>query len=509
MTRLFISILNFIKTHRAYTVAGVLVCAVIVIAFIRFSGAENVTEATRPIRSVEMQTVAELMNEGQLLSIVGDVRSVSEAKVSTEASGRITRVYVSLGSTIGAGALLAEIENSAQRAALLQAEGALEAAQAAIPNLSSSLESARGTALTTLLTAYANVEGAIHDGVDPLLINPETTTPTFIVTTRDSQAKLTIENNRSSFDPILAREESIGTTLSINSDLVTELTHTEHEVRTARNYVDVVLKALNDGIVTSSVSEADLVAYKAAASAARASLTGSLAAIASARSTLEVAQNNVGTDSTVSTAGASLKQAEGAYNAAKAALERTRIRAPISGTVNNFSIELGDSVGIGQQVAVISNNRALEIYVYVTEVDRARMTVGDQVVIEGGLTGSITRIAPALDPETRKIEVRVGLSEATTRALVNGQSVRVSFITEGAQAESDTIRIPLTALKMEPNRTVVFSVNDENLLVAHEVHTGNLTGNMIEITGGLERDMLIVTDARGLKEGGVVNVFTE
>ena len=59
---------------------------------------------------------------------------------------------------------------------------------------------------------------------------------------------------------------------------------------------------------------------------------------------------------------------------------------------------------------------------------------------------------------------------------------------------------------MTPTGALVFTVNTENLLESHIVTLGALLGNDIVITGGITRDMEIVIDARGLKEGMEVTV---
>ncbi len=498
----------FITAHTYYTAAGVIMLLILIGTVWHFaSGSAAPVDTNKALREVIVGRVADLMNGGSNLSVVGEVRSKSEATISTETGGRITSVNVSLGSTVGAGTILAEIENSSQRAAVLQAEGAFDAAKASVPNLESSLESAKGSAVNTLLSAYAALESAVRDAVDPLLALPNSSTPTFnIVTTTDSQSKSILENTRPQFAIVLSREKSQGTAISKNSDLKAELAQTETEVRQARNYIDLLLKALNAGVVSAGVSESDLATYKTTAASARTSLTTSLSAITSAQSALEVAENN--TSGSVSSSAASLKQAEGVYNAALANLEKTRIRAPISGTVNNFSIKLGDNVSPGQQVAVVSNNGALEIVASITEEDRTNIAVGGKVAIEGGFEGTITKIAPALDPVTHKIEIRIGLPAAATKILTNGQSVHIELTKKVAStATSGPISIPITALKIEASRAIVFIVESGHI-VSKEIKIGKLSGSSVQITEGLTADTDIVIDARGLKDGDEVTTST-
>jgi len=142
------------------------------------------------------------------------------------------------------------------------------------------------------------------------------------------------------------------------------------------------------------------------------------------------------------------------------------------------------------------------------------------VNVEGGYTGLVTSIAPALDPNTKQIEVHIAVDGSTK--LVNGQSVRITVPSENptsAAAENGTasasstpastqVLLPLAAVKLLPESRAVFTVSNDGRLVAHSVTIGDVIGDRILVTSGVTPDMIIVTDARGLSEGQKVNVAT-
>jgi RND family efflux transporter MFP subunit len=209
------------------------------------------------------------------------------------------------------------------------------------------------------------------------------------------------------------------------------------------------------------------------------------------------------------TADAQVKQAQGAYNAALSRLEKTVIRSPITGTLNSLSIQTGDFVSQFTEVAVVSNNGALEVLSYVTEEDAKRIQVGAEVMIDNKVKGIITRIAPAIDPRTKKIEVRIGIEDSKA-SLINGQSVRAT-ITKNVKTTTTNsiIKIPLSSLKLTPNGAFVFTVSTSSTLVPIAVHEGAILGEEIQIISGLTGAEEIVTDARGLKSGMTVTVNTQ
>lgn len=284
------------------------------------------------------------------------------------------------------------------------------------------------------------------------------------------------------------------------------------------HFFDQIIRALNSGLPSQSVSASTIATYQASAIAARASINGSLSAISGAKENLAarkqgitVAEKNLeqgitgGQKEDVAGAQAALKQAQGALAGARANLEKTYIRAPISGTINSFSLKRGDFVAMQSPVLTVANNGALEIVAYVTENDAKDIAVGSKVTIEEAGTGIVTRVAPALDPVTKKIEVRIGVSGGAD--LINGQSVIVQVTRANARISSKIrkITVPISAIKIGSDTSVVFTVAADKTLVAHEVTVSSLLGDRVVITDGVTADMVIVTDARGLREGQVVS----
>ncbi|MBI5470487.1 efflux RND transporter periplasmic adaptor subunit [Candidatus Kaiserbacteria bacterium] len=474
-------------------------------------------------RQVEVKSVAELSSGSASLSVVGTVSSKSEATVRAEKSGEVVSVSHELGDTVSAGTVVAQLENASERAAVLTAQGSVDAASAALAKvkkgtreeqlaiLKSNLDTARSGAVNTLLTAYAAVDSAVKGTTDPMFSNPTSGQPHFNLLTSNTQAKSNAENMRLLLNPALEREGAVTAKVSTFADLAGELSRSESEVRSVRTFLDAVIVALNAAIANSDFSASTIATYITNASAARTALTTSLSSIASARSALEVAQKTLDQGVTgaqqedIDAATATLTQAQGALASARANLEKTIIRAPISGTINSFSLKRGDFVQATQAVLTVANNGALEVVAYITEDDAKSIAVGTSVEIEDA-EGSITRIAPALDPLTKKIEVRIGI--AKNAGLVNGQSVIISFNRKApvSTAKNTIITIPISALKVGAEDMSVFTVSASSALVSHVVTVGVLLGDRVEIRAGLTPEMEIVTDARGLREGQVVQV---
>ncbi len=524
---------NFVRSLGWKKGGAALVALVFVVAFIATRGGDDEQIVAAQTRTVTLKTVAELSSQIEPLSIVGQVSSKSEATVRAESSGQVIGVYRTLGDNIGAGGVVAEIENASQRAAVLQAQGSVDAAQANLSKISggarseqraileanlasaeASHEAALTTAVNALLSAFAAADNAIS-GTDKMFSEPQLDTATFLVTSSDGQLTAKVEHERLVVRKYIRRQADAANSLSAASDLSGELQKTADEVRAIRNYIDLVVSNLNKGIPTPTASATVIATYLAEAIASRTSLTTSLATLSSAaqgltaaEASVDIAKNNLeqgivgGQSEDIAGAQAALKQAQGALAGAQANLEKTIIRAPISGTVNSFSLKKGDYVQQSTPVLTVANNGALEVLAFVTENDAKEITVGQPVGIELA-RGVVTRIAPALDPVTKKIEVRIGVSEG--KGLINGQSVLVSIPRVQRAASLARITIPISTLKMESNRVLVFTV-ENGALVSHEVVLGTLLGERVVVVEGLTPEMTIVTDARGLREGQEISV---
>lgn len=497
-------------SRRTVIIIGALVLVVIGM-FIFVGGGQDEAAQTNNTRGVEVRSVLSLSSESSSLSISGTVTSRSEATVRAEKSGEIKRLNYELGSSVGAGGIVAEIENASERAAVLQAEAGVEAARASASVSGSGLEAARSKAVTALLSAYAATENALEGTTDRLFLKPSGFPKiyTMRVHSNNETAQNNAEKMRVAADSVLLRQQKMSESLTDTTNLRAELEITEVEVREVRNLLNSLIEALNEGKTDSAISADDLASYRSDVIAAREDITATLAEITTAKQTLQSAEANSSGGSSASAA--ALKQAEAGLASARADFEHTVVRAPISGTINSLSLKRGDYVQSGTAVLTVGNNNALEVLAYVTEGDAREIEVGSKAVVRGDIEGTVTRIAPAIDPLTKKIEMRIGLPAQTStdpkKMLLNGQSVTIELThdTTSTTAPSKLV-IPLSAVKIGVDEMVVYTVADDSTLVAHPVILGTLMGDRVEITEGLTADMRIVVDARGLRPGETVTI---
>jgi len=478
------------KVHGALILGALLIISVLGTLIFQ-NGSPELPERTNG-RVVLVQTVAELASSGSIINTVGTVRAISEARLETESSGRVTAVNVGIGDRVAAGTVIAAIENAREHASLLQAEGAYEAALA-------NTAEAETDAANVYREAYIVANNAIRNLVDELFVLPESNRPRLLL--NKSRFTSEIEDNRVIIGELLKDWEwSLFSDYATQRDGLTMLETAEEDTDQIVGYMSRVIEAVARQNADERFSESDLASYRSRLFTAQTALNRTLADIQDAIGDLFNAQ--VG-NKQVSTAFAAVKQALGALRAAQASYEETLIRTPIAGVVNAMYLHEGEYVGVGNPAAVVANNDALEISAYVTEEHAKRIAIGDIVQIDGERAGTVARIAPAIDPITKKIEVKITVSKKASVA--NGDTVRIALATVSPQETVSEIFLPLRSIRFTGDNAAVFRVID-GILVEQEIELGEIRADTVEIVSGITPEDSIVTDARGLRAGERVSI---
>ena len=457
-------------------------------------------EAANKSRSVVLKSVGELSGGESGGDFIGTVRSVTEANILAQSGGTVRAVHTTLGRAVPAGFIIAEIDNASERASVLQAEGAYEAALAARTitqrqnqNTNLSLSEAQTSARNTYRSSFNALDSTLHSQIDLFFGSPTSYGPRLLINPglgpnfKLSRDRAQLKYDMQDWSDALAQIQT--------KDPAQLLAEAQTKAQTIADLLLNISDAANrrDSGVSATQS--------AALTVARSTVDAQLVAISGARTALNAAATaaSVGqtqTNPTVGSADAVVKQALGALRGAQANFEKTVVRAPLSGTVNFLPLRVGDYVTAFSHVATVAQNGSLEVVTYVSQADRDLLTVGSRVSLGQG-SGTITSVAPALDPVRKQIEVRIAAAPNST--LVNGQSVHVGVVSVAPRALGPTT-LPLAAVKLMTERRITFTVSDGRL-VAQEVEVGDVHGDRIEITSPISVDLIIVTDARGLVEG--------
>ncbi len=98
--------------------------------------------------------------------------------------------------------------------------------------------------------------------------------------------------------------------------------------------------------------------------------------------------------------------------------DRYEVRAPRSGTLMRVGPSVGTRVAIGDLLFVVSDLRHLWVSAFLYPGENAGLSKGTQVQVfplhdlSRGVPGTILRVAPFIDPQTRTIPLRIGIDNS-------------------------------------------------------------------------------------------------
>ena len=345
---------------RRYSIGGGAVILVAIILIVHFAAKTPSTDvAASGVSHVKIASVASLSSQTGPLPVVGNVTSLSEANVLAQSSGEIVSLSRALGDHVAAGAVIAQFDNSSQEAAVLQAQGAYDAAEANLTKASGSTAAnssigaaqasqgaanAQTSALATLQNTAAALDDAVNTKSDTLFTNSRSAQPALLSTIiiPDSQLVIDIENERAGLNSVLADADSLATNSDIDASAGAMLT----DAQKVATFLNSLVAGVNDAVPSGQTTAATIASYQAAVGAARSEVLAAISSLTAAKNAYDAAQSGAqtasnsatGTGSDIAVAQANVKQAQGALGGAKANLEKTIIRSPISGTIISLPI---------------------------------------------------------------------------------------------------------------------------------------------------------------------------
>ena len=213
---------------------------------------------------------------------------------------------------------------------------------------------------------------------------------------------------------------------------------------------------------------------------------------------------------------AQLDGARALVQQADAAIADTTLRSPIGGVVMKRLVEVGSLAGPGTPGFVLADTHQVKVVFGAPDVVMRSLKVGSpQTVVTAAfpdrpLHGTISRIAPTVDPSSHVFDVEVTLPNSEDHLKVG--MVAGLEIAQGSGVSAPVV-VPLSAIVRAPR-----SANDYAVLVVEErdgrqiarartVRLGQTLGNAIAITEGLRAgERVIVRGATLVNDGDQVAV---
>ncbi len=218
---------------------------------------------------------------------------------------------------------------------------------------------------------------------------------------------------------------------------------------------------------------------------AKAQLESAQQQVEAARSRLEEAKGN-------------LERAQSDVEVIQEDIQDTRVVAPISGTVGDVPVKVGDFLQTGDSIAKISQNNVLELHIQIPTEQAQQLEKGLTVQLENPntdkklTTGQISFISPQVESNSQSVLAKAVFSNSNGR-LRDDQVVRANVIWE----EQTGVLVPTKAISRLGGQTFVFVAeeSEEGKLIARQksVELGDIQDNSYQVLSGLKAGETIIT----------------
>jgi RND family efflux transporter MFP subunit len=194
---------------------------------------------------------------------------------------------------------------------------------------------------------------------------------------------------------------------------------------------------------------------------------------------------------------------------ARARLARTRISAPVEGTVLTRRAEVGQIANTGGDALFrVASGGEVEMRGQLAEQDLAQVKVGEPATVRltglpQSFEGKVRLLGAIIDPQTRLGEIRIALKPDA--ALRPGAFARGQVTVASAQRPV----VPQTAVLSDPQGSYVFIIGADDHARLRRVVIADTSDEGVAIASGLAGSERVVTTAGGfLHDGEPVKVAT-
>lgn len=496
---------------RKSTIIAILTILVVV-ALVYQAGSAGTTQTSNPTATTSVSTsstttspiTVKIISVGTSTDVVnatGEVRGRLSATISSQISGVISKVPTTIGQEVGRSEILAVFENQSEQANVRQAEANVESQQANLKQLLAgprpeevtgaelSLESARDDLRTAKRNLFnTDLQAYVASG-DQGVRSGSLQAPAISGTYQGDQRgeyRITLYGSgaKSGYSfRYTGLEKGIGT---VSTD-------TPQPLGTKGLYIqfpdDFASNRMLEWVVPiPNTRSSQFIAAKNR--------------LEQAQTQRKEAENNLSLTESgtrqeqIDAARAQLSAAEASLQQAQAQLDKTTVQAPFAGTVLSVPVDAGQFVSVGQPIAKLVNRSEIEIRTALSPQVATQLSVGDAVQIGEGGAGRVVAIAPAVDPDTGNVAVRVTADQADQPNLIPGTYVDLTFSLDTSQ-QSSRQTLPLSAVGTTADSSYVLVVDDDNTLRRVELKTGAVTGSSVTVAGTFP-DEPIVKDISGL-----------
>ena len=449
-------------------IGAIVLCGAIVAAALSgcaFFGSQQTAEEPG-IRQISVQTVSpELGKIAVSGEYIGKIEPGEQVYVIPKVAGEVTAVNYKVGDTVQAGATLFTIDDTALRYTFNQASTALslaeaklgvgqEMAQHTLDSFYSGLTDGTNTALIQAEAGVKQAENAVQQTTNGL-----------------SQARKALrEHQQIDENDFNYMAQMLGLTTDYDSAM--------SQYRNAVTQTELAVEAANIALETAK------------------------SGLAAAKSGMNDQEYALDAQVRLAELNADLSDQRIALAQVQTTLGYYSVSAPISGVVEQRSVEPHGMATQASPAFVISNKESMVVTFNVPETSLASLQVGDSILAEKNgkyYNGIVTEITTMASPQTGLFKIKSTLSDAAD--LLSGTNIKIIMDTRKAD---NCILIPIDAVQFENGAPIVYIATGNTATKVH-IETGISNATMIQVVSGLSlTDRVILTWTSHLVDGAQI-----
>ncbi|MDQ2775301.1 MAG: efflux RND transporter periplasmic adaptor subunit [Acidobacteriota bacterium] len=236
-------------------------------------------------------------------------------------------------------------------------------------------------------------------------------------------------------------------------------------------------------------------------------------ALVQAQSIFETAQQHlkslqsVGRTAQLKSAQAQMNAAKAHYQNSEAQVSYAEVRSPFSGVISDRPVNIGEMASAGSALFSVVDISRIIGRANVPVHEAASIRVGRPATITGPggeLTGKVTVVSPAVDPNTTTVQIWV---EAVNKGEILKPGVTAQLSIDVGEI-ADAVIVPASALlSSEDGGDKVMIAGSDGLAHASDVKTGVRNGDEVQILSGVKPgDQVIIEGGLGLDDKAKVAV---
>jgi len=461
---------------------------------------------------------ASVQNIHQTVLATGQVASGTDLDLGFQSSGVVAQVYVKEGDKVYKGQILANLNEASALASLTSAKGTLAKAQAdydkliagatqediktvqdAVVSAQQDLDNEYDTAKNTLNDAYLsiynsytfalNIKKSYFPTSDQQGIKVENSTTDIAIQMNAAQNSIAGATTDPRIDNSLASVElnlqGVYTDLSVIRDQCDYGVYYDTVTSTDKTSLDTKKSTVNTEITDISSIQQNIASYKAALQTAKDKLAYKVAPP---------------TQADIDAAKGQITSAQGQVYSAQATLNNLIIYAPITGTITQVDIKVGQQATALSEAIILQNVTDLHSEAYVSEANIASLQLGQSVDYtfdalgpDKHYQGKILTINPSATLISGVVNYKVTGSLDNITELKPGMTANMIIL---VAQKDNTIVVPSSAVINQDGKQYVRVVDNTKTGIYHnvEVQVGlQADGGLTEILSGVSSGQQVVT----------------